>query len=84
MYGASKAAIKLFSEGLRSELVGTKVGVCVLFPGAIATNMPVNSGIMTSQEAAAIGGTRRSEIQNDAGSAGWNDDCRGFRIESFP
>jgi len=31
--------------------LGTKVGVCVLFPGAIATNMPVNSGIMTSQEA---------------------------------
>ena len=54
MYGASKAAIKLFSEGLRSELLGTPVGVCVLFPGAIATNMPVNSGIMTSQEAEAM------------------------------
>ena len=26
----------------------------MLFPGAIATNMPVNSGIMTSQEAEAM------------------------------
>jgi short-subunit dehydrogenase len=45
VYGASKAAIKLFTEGLRSELLNTKVGVTIVFPGAIATNITANSGI---------------------------------------
>lgn len=45
VYGASKAAIKLFTEGLRSELLDTKVGVTVVFPGAIATNIAQNSGM---------------------------------------
>lgn len=61
MYGASKAALKLFTEGLRSELKGTNVGVSLLFPGAIATNISVNSGIMTQAEAEAMakqGGTK--------------------------
>ena len=38
IYGASKAAVKLFSEGLYAELLDTKVGVTVVFPGATATN----------------------------------------------
>lgn len=50
-YGATKAAVKLFTEGLRSELAGTKVGVSVVFPGAVATNISVNSGLMTEQQA---------------------------------
>ena len=45
LYGASKAAIKLFTEGLRSELIGTNVGVTVVFPGAVNTNISVNSGL---------------------------------------
>lgn len=45
VYGASKAAIKLFTEGLRSEMIGTKVGVTVVFPGAIHTNIAQNSGM---------------------------------------
>lgn len=45
VYGASKAAIKLLTEGLRSELMQTKVGVTVVFPGAIATNISANSGL---------------------------------------
>ncbi len=45
VYGASKAAVKLFTEGLRSELMGTKVGVTVVFPGGIATNIAGNSGL---------------------------------------
>ena len=51
IYGASKAAIKLFSEGLRSELKGTNVGVSVLFPGAVNTNISINSGAVTAAEA---------------------------------
>ena len=45
VYGASKAAVKLMTEGLRSELLGTKVGVTIVFPGAINTNISTNSGI---------------------------------------
>lgn len=45
VYGASKAAIKLLTEGLRSELLTTKVGVTVVFPGAINTNIAANSGM---------------------------------------
>ncbi len=45
-YGASKAAIKLFSEGLNSELLDTNVRVSVVFPGAIATNIATNSGVV--------------------------------------
>ena len=53
VYGASKAAIKLFTEGLRSELMGTSVGVTVVFPGGIGTNIAGNSGI--KMDAAAMG-----------------------------
>jgi short-subunit dehydrogenase len=45
VYGASKAALKLLTEGLRSELMGTRVGVTIVFPGAINTNITTNSGI---------------------------------------
>lgn len=44
-YGASKAAVKLFTEGLHSELLATNVHVSVVFPGATATNISVNSGV---------------------------------------
>lgn len=54
MYGASKAALKLFTEGLRMELVGTKVGVSLVFPGAVSTNISTNSGAVTPKEAKAM------------------------------
>ncbi len=43
-YGASKAAVKLFSEGLYVELRGTSVGVTMVSPGAINTNITKNCG----------------------------------------
>ncbi|MBE2254350.1 MAG: SDR family NAD(P)-dependent oxidoreductase [Myxococcus sp.] len=45
IYGASKAAVKLFTEGLSSELKDTNVHVTVVFPGAVATNITANSGV---------------------------------------
>jgi NAD(P)-dependent dehydrogenase (short-subunit alcohol dehydrogenase family) len=45
IYGASKAAVKLLTEGLSSELKGTNVHVTVVFPGAVATNITTNSGV---------------------------------------
>ena len=53
IYGASKAAVKLFTEGLRSELLDTNVHVTVVFPGAIGTNIAQNSGAMTPEQQAA-------------------------------
>jgi short-subunit dehydrogenase len=44
-YGASKAAVKLLTEGLHAELAQTSVRVTVVFPGAVATNITANSGV---------------------------------------
>jgi len=44
-YGASKAAVKLFTEGLYAELKDTPVRVTVVFPGAVATGIATNSGV---------------------------------------
>lgn len=43
VYGASKAAVKLLSEGLSSELADTQVRVSVIIPGGIATDIKKNS-----------------------------------------
>lgn len=45
VYGASKAAVKLLTEGLFAELSETRVHVTVVFPGATATNITTNSGV---------------------------------------
>lgn len=52
-YGASKAAVKLFTEGLHSELLATNVHVTVVFPGAVATNISTNSGVSFERPAGA-------------------------------
>lgn len=45
VYGASKAAVKLFTEGLFAEMQGTNVHVSAVFPGATATEITKNSGV---------------------------------------
>lgn len=45
IYGAAKAAVKLFTEGLYAELLNTNVKVTVIFPGAVQTNITENSGL---------------------------------------
>lgn len=45
LYGASKGAVKQFSEGLYAELLDTNVRVVTLFPGNISTNLTGNSGV---------------------------------------
>ncbi len=47
IYGATKAAVKLLTEGLHSELMETNVNVSVVFPGAVKTNITANSGLGT-------------------------------------
>lgn len=45
VYGATKAAVKLLTEGLYAELLDTGVGVSVIMPGAVGTNITENSGV---------------------------------------
>jgi NAD(P)-dependent dehydrogenase (short-subunit alcohol dehydrogenase family) len=45
IYGATKAGVKLMTEGLYAELLDTNVGVSVVFPGAVATDIASNSGV---------------------------------------
>ena len=45
IYGASKAAVKLLTEGLYAELRDTSVRVTVVHPGAVNTNITENSGL---------------------------------------
>lgn len=45
IYGATKAGVKLLTEGLYAELLETNVGVSVVMPGAVATDIATNSGV---------------------------------------
>ena len=45
VYGASKAAVKLMTEGLYAELLDTPVRVSVAFPGATETDITKNSDV---------------------------------------
>lgn len=44
-YGASKAAVKLFTETLYAELRDTNIKVTVVFPGGVGTEILGNSGV---------------------------------------
>ncbi|WP_433532856.1 SDR family NAD(P)-dependent oxidoreductase [Micromonospora sp. CA-263727] len=56
-YGASKAAVKLLTEGLYAELRGTSVAVTVVFPGGVGTNILANSGVSMGGRSAESSGT---------------------------
>jgi short-subunit dehydrogenase len=45
VYGASKAAVKLLTEGLYAELLDSDVTVSVIMPGAVSTAITSNSGV---------------------------------------
>lgn len=68
-YGASKAAVKLFTEALFAETQGTPLKVTVIFPGGVGTNITGNSGVdMSKMEAAAGEGKPRKVVTpRDAG-----------------
>ncbi|QZY28433.1 SDR family NAD(P)-dependent oxidoreductase [Nocardioides coralli] len=51
VYGASKAALKLLSEGLYLELLDTPVRVTVVMPGAVETGIAENSGVSMPEPA---------------------------------
>lgn len=39
VYSLTKGAVRAFTEGLRGELAGSRIGVTAVFPGAIRTNI---------------------------------------------
>ena len=45
VYGASKAAVKLLTEGLYAELRDSSVRVTAVYPGGVATHITENSGV---------------------------------------
>jgi short-subunit dehydrogenase len=55
IYGATKAAVRLLTEALYAELLDTDVGVSVVFPGAVSTDITTNSGVEVSRAAAEDG-----------------------------
>lgn len=57
LYGASKAAVKLLTEGLYAELHGGPVAVTIVYPGAIATDISANSGVTLPGQADAQPGS---------------------------
>ena len=48
IYGASKAALKIFTEGLYAELENTNVHVMIVLPGAMNTNITTNSNVQVN------------------------------------
>lgn len=55
IYGASKAAVKMLSESIAMEIRGTNASVMTVFPGAINTNIKINSGISAAKNEDAAG-----------------------------
>ncbi|HLU52039.1 MAG TPA: SDR family oxidoreductase [Acidimicrobiia bacterium] len=62
IYGATKAAVKLMTEGLYAELLDTNVGVSVVMPGAVATDITAHSGV----EAPRAGGNGKAPRMTSA------------------
>lgn len=76
IYGSSKAALKILTEGLYAELKDTNIKTMVVMPGAVKTNITNNSNVppikgskeykMTSANAAAkdiIKGIEKNKLQ---------------------
>jgi len=66
VYGASKAAVSSFTDGLHSELLDTNVHVTAVYPGATATNIAVNSDVAQYIDASLM---ERSKIRMNTPSA---------------
>ncbi|MFB7892888.1 SDR family NAD(P)-dependent oxidoreductase [Microbacterium sp. NPDC056044] len=78
VYGASKGAVKQYTEGLYQELRGSAVQVTAIYPGNISTEISKNSGVAMIDS----GGRKvRATTPRDAGVAIVSGIERGrFRI----
>lgn len=80
IYGASKAALKLLTEGLYVELAETPVSVTVCFPGAVITDIKANSGLgaVSAEAKAKARGTKPEDAARQMLDAIENDRPRIF------
>lgn len=69
IYSASKAAVKLFTEGLYAELLGTSVGVSIAMPGAVNTHIAANSGVEVQLEGGAQNSQSYKMLEADVAAA---------------
>lgn len=69
VYGASKAAVKLLTEGRHAELRGTSVQVTVVFPGAVATSITQNSDVHVPAVAGANDNAANQKVLTPAEAA---------------
>lgn len=61
-YSLTKAAVRGFSEALRSELVTSGIGVTVVFPGAIRTNITASARGSQAGRLAELGRSRLAPV----------------------
>ncbi|WMJ74188.1 SDR family oxidoreductase [Cytophagaceae bacterium ABcell3] len=78
IYGSAKAAVKLFTEGLRSELMDTKVNVSIVFPGAIGTDIAKNSGLGTLP-----GGNQKNSMKTMPAPKAAQEIIKGMEANSY-
>ena len=61
--------MKLLTEGLYAELLDTDVGVSVIMPGAVATDIAENSGVTIAGADTAAAGMRMTSARMPPGSS---------------
>ena len=77
IYGASKAALKIFTEGLFAELEKTNVRVMIVLPGAMATNITKNSNVEVSTK------EENSSFKMLSPVDGANEIIKGIKMNKF-
>lgn len=55
IYGASKAAVKILSEGLYSELKNTNIRITLVLPGAVRTNIADDLNLEANKKTTIVG-----------------------------
>lgn len=66
IYGATKASVKLLTEGLYTELLETNVTVSAVFPGSVATDIASNSGVDMGERFESDGRRSQATTAEDA------------------
>jgi NADP-dependent 3-hydroxy acid dehydrogenase YdfG len=62
IYGVSKAAIKLLTESLYAEYLGSNLSVTLVLPGAVATAITANSGVSAPSASAGDSAKRPRDV----------------------
>ncbi len=83
-YSLSKGAVRSFSEALRAELVTTRIGLSVVFPGAINTNIISSARGGQAERLAAMTRSRLRADRSPSAGDGRSPDRLGDRTRPGP